>query len=364
MAVGSVVYTYIPQDWSQETFLALGGYTVVFLNYNKKAFIQQSVRAALAQDFPALEMFFMDDASTDGSGDEMEQIVRAYRGRHKVTVIRNTENQRITGQWNIVARLATGHWLGMFCGDDIAYPNRVTLTDEILRESPGVLGVSTSGIEVNYISGQTDVEIGRGIEPFDVNADDVSEKLALRWLVVVGATAFWHRSLFDTPLPTGPMDDEILFYRLLVRRESCNGAVYRFASKTKTIRYAIGTGISTEGRARNSVIDSRRVRWVKAIEAIKHQHRVLLKTWRGIYESDDYREASEGMQGLLQMRLLYSEIVVGSTITRLKLLPRLIKAIVQKSMSFEMKMRLVRLWAKKLLQEFLGVRLMSFVVSK
>ena len=364
MAVGAVVYTYIPQDWSQETFLALGGYTVVFLNYNKKAFIQQSVRAALAQDFPALEMFFMDDASTDGSGDEMEQIVREYRGRHKVTVIRNTENQRITGQWNIVARLATGNWLGMFCGDDISYPNRVTLTNEIIREYPDLLGVSTSGVEVNYISGQTDIEIGRGIEPFCDFADDDSGMLALRWLVVVGATAFWHRSLFDSPLPMGPMDDEILLYRLLIRRSSRKGVVYRFDSRTKTIRYAIGTGISSEGRARTSVTDSKRVRWMKAIEAIKHQQRVLLKTWQGIYVSNDYRCASRGMQGLLQMRLFYSEIVVGSTITRLKLLPRLMKAIVQKQMSQEMKVHLVGLWAKKFLQEFLGVHIMSFIVSK
>ena len=69
----------------------MGGYTLVFLNYNKGKLIAEAVRSTLGQDFPILEILFMDDASTDGSGEEMERIVRAYRGRHKVSAIKSMD---------------------------------------------------------------------------------------------------------------------------------------------------------------------------------------------------------------------------------------------------------------------------------
>ena len=146
--VGEITYNYTPESWSQERFLALGGFTVVFLNYNKARFIERSVASALNQDFPLLEMFFMDDASTDGSGDTMERLVREYRGRHKVTVVRNEVNQYITGQWNIVAKLATGNWFGMFCGDDESYPNRVSLVAKRIRQYPSLRGLCMNGNRV------------------------------------------------------------------------------------------------------------------------------------------------------------------------------------------------------------------------
>ena len=143
MMSGEITYTRTPENWSQAEFLRLGGFTVVFLNYNKAAFIERSVAGALAQDFPLCEMFFTDDASTDGSGDTMEKLVRVYSGRHKVTVVRNTVNRRITGQWNIVSRLATGNWLGMFCGDDVARPDRVTCAARRIAEYPTLKGLCT-----------------------------------------------------------------------------------------------------------------------------------------------------------------------------------------------------------------------------
>jgi len=355
MESGNITYEYLPPTWSQEKFASLGGYTVVFLNYNKAAFIEKAVAAALDQDFPLLEMFFMDDASTDGSGDVMERLVRQYRGRHKVTVVRNTVNQHITGQWNIVGRLATGTWLGMFCADDIAFPDRVSRTREVIARHPGLLGLSTSGIEANYITGCRTREIGAGIEPFSIDAQASTAELARKWLVVVGATAFWHRSLFDAPLPKGPMDDEIIFYRLLARRQSREGAVYRFASDVKTVTYAIGTGISTEGRARTTETDSKYSLWVKQARAHRHQNQVYLRTWRGVVDSPDYAAASADMRGYARMRLWQARIVAGNTGARLLMVPGLLAEMLRPGLDGGAKRRILRLWAKKFALEFLGL---------
>lgn len=355
MAVGEISYAYTPAGWNQSRFLELGGFSVVFLNYNKAAFIEKAVAAALDQDFPLLEMFFMDDASTDGSGDVMEALVRQYRGRHKVTVVRNTENQHITGQWNIVGRLATGTWLGMFCADDIAFPDRVSQTREVIARHPGLLGLSTSGIEANYITGCRTREIGAGIDPFSIDAQASTAELARKWLVVVGATAFWHRSLFDAPLPKGPMDDEIIFYRLLARRQSREGAVYRFASDVRTVTYAIGTGISTEGRARATETDSKYSLWVKQVRAQRHQNQVYVRTWRGVVDSPDYAAASADMRGYARLRLWLARIVAGNTGSRLLMAPGLLVELLRPGMGGAMKLRVLRLWLKKLVHEFLGL---------
>ena len=106
MQNSTVSYVYEPEKWDEAAWRETGAFTVVFLNFEKSKTIHKAVASALAQDYPFLEMFFMDDASSDGSGDVMEELVRAYRGRHKVSVVRNRTNVGITGQWNSVAKLA------------------------------------------------------------------------------------------------------------------------------------------------------------------------------------------------------------------------------------------------------------------
>ena len=355
MSAEGITYQYSPAGWNQEQFLALGGFTVVFLNYNKAAFIKNAVAAVLGQDYPLLEMFFMDDASTDGSGDVMETLVRAYNGRHKVTVVRNSVNRHITGQWNLVAGLASGHWFGMFCADDIAYANRVTLTAQEIAKYPDLLGISCSGVEVNYITGSRTRKISTGIDSFVIDSAEPVDSLVKKWLVVVGATAFWHRSLFDKPLPQGPMDDEVIFYRLLTRRNGRIRVVYKFAADVETISYAIGTGISTEGRIQPGQNDSRRCRWIKDTIARKRQARLYVRTWTGILQGVDFQTASNEMKGFAVRRLFLEKITAFTTLTRLGILPALMVEICRRRLSPGMKVGIVQCWFKKFLRELLGL---------
>ena len=176
--IGRVTYSYTPKSWNQDDFIAGGGFSVVFLNYNKLPYIENSVASALDQDFDGpIEYFFMDDASTDGSGDRMEAIVRQYIGRHKVTVIRNTENQHIAGQWNIVSKMATGNWLG-FC--------------------TGVDGRDAKTGEVVSVSSREYISYSKGDGIWDI---------VLMKTPIIGASAWWHRSLFVRPLRKAPLDD-------------------------------------------------------------------------------------------------------------------------------------------------------------
>lgn len=327
--VGEITYSYTPEDWSLERFLELGGFTVVFLNYNKAEFIKKSVASALNQDFELLEMFFMDDASTDGSGDTMEKIVRQYRGRHKVTVVRNTENQHITGQWNIVSKLATGNWFGMFCGDDIAHIDRVTQAARIVAMTPTLKGFCTSGIEINYQNGTTTRKIATGYTRNEATGETSAFDIAHGGTAVVGSTAFWHKSLFVKPLPKAPLDDMLLRWVLHAQNLGSKDVVWAWETDLETVDYAIGTGISTEGRQLAEENDSAARRWVKAQLGNRHFAAVMSRTWEGIERYYRDNDVSSDLCAFAALEKLINRFISFGTWRRVALLPSLVCATLQ-----------------------------------
>ena len=56
--MAQITYSFIPNNWNQARFMELGGFTIVFLNYNKIKFIDRSVESVLNQ------MKFHKDLST------------------------------------------------------------------------------------------------------------------------------------------------------------------------------------------------------------------------------------------------------------------------------------------------------------
>ena len=276
--IGEITYTRTPETWSQEEFLRLGGFTVVFLNYNKAAFIERSVASALAQDFPLCEMFFMDDASTDGSGDTMEKLVRAYSGRHKVTVVRNTVNQHITGQWNIVSRLATGNWLGMFCGDDVACVDRVSRAAESILKYPELRGWCSSAMEL-----KPDASVLHSVSVPDGENTEMHGDLTCSQFLAAGsafgATAWWHKSNFEKSLPKGPLDDVILHWILFCRNRGNKEVLFHWNRQVQTVGYSTSGGVSTTGTVRD---ETKRFTFDSKVREREYQHRINGLFWRSM----------------------------------------------------------------------------------
>lgn len=340
--VGEVTYSYTPEDWSQERFLELGGFTVVFLNYNKAAFIEKSVASALNQDFERLEMFFMDDASSDGSGDTMEKLVYAYRGRHKVTVVRNTENQHITGQWNIVSKLATGNWYGMFCGDDEALLNRATLAKRIVEEHPTIKGFCTAFEEarVNDEIRSTEGSCPNILVVHDGNTNlaDIAEHRT----PIIGATAWWHRSLFDKQLPEAPLDDVLLRWILQMRNDGCGNPIWVYEGRVPTVRYSVGTGITSESSVKNSELKSRREAWLANARARRKFASLMARTWNGISDYAIKNKTSHVFRPIINKTITKNKIIAGRTLARLRVV---ISAF---------RYGLGKLWLKMVAQEIMG----------
>ena len=353
-----VSYSYVPDAWRHEDFLRHGGFTVVFLNYNKSQFIEKSVESALRQDYPILEMFFMDDASTDGSGDIMERIVQQYHGCHKVTVVRNSENQGITGQWNIVSKLAAGEWFGMFCGDDIAHPDRVSIVAERVKKYPTLRGISTAAVDIDVDSGCPLPDSHYVPVSYSAMGTDSWASLDANFRSN-GSTSFWHKSLFDDPLPKVPLDDNYLHFKLFVLNKGVDAPIFYYDSSAKTIDYSCGVGVCSGGVVvqKNA---SERCKWMQDIVRYKK----FLSKWVVTMQLALTYAKEKGITSTnlipFQCSLLWCKIRAGNTLSRLLIFPILCKELMFSHVPQSRKRQLVRAFLYYFSFEFVGLRIASF----
>ena len=116
--------------------------SLVIIFYNQEEFAEQAVRGALSQTYSPLEIVLSDDASTDNTFEVIKRAVSGYSGPHRVILNQNNENLGLVGHVNRVVELSTGEIIVLGGGDDIAMPNRVARSAEVLEAESGCMCVS------------------------------------------------------------------------------------------------------------------------------------------------------------------------------------------------------------------------------
>ena len=87
--------------------------TVYITNYNYGRFIEEAVESVLAQTYPNIEIFIIDDGSTDGS----DKVIEKYITHERIGVIYQ-QNQGLTKTNNVALRLAQGEFIVRLDADD------------------------------------------------------------------------------------------------------------------------------------------------------------------------------------------------------------------------------------------------------
>ncbi|MEG3154958.1 glycosyltransferase [Sphingomonas sp. RB1R13] len=100
--------------------------TLLMLTYNQQEVVADSVRAALAQDYPNLQIIVSDDCSSDATFATAAQIGGDYLGKHQLVVRQPPHNLGLIPHLYDAARLAEGELIIVAAGDDISYPHRVS----------------------------------------------------------------------------------------------------------------------------------------------------------------------------------------------------------------------------------------------
>lgn len=95
--------------------------------YNQKHLISDALRGAFAQTYSPLEIVISDDASTDGSQAQIEELIDQYwksGGQHRIVFVKNGKNLGNLGNWQKLCETAKGELLIQADGDDVSLPER------------------------------------------------------------------------------------------------------------------------------------------------------------------------------------------------------------------------------------------------
>jgi glycosyltransferase involved in cell wall biosynthesis len=95
--------------------------SVIVPNYNYRQYLRSRLLSVFEQSYPVFEVIVLDDASTDGSVEELEAI-QAETGR-RIRIVRRTRNSgSVFRQWVAGCREARGDYIWIAEADDLAKP--------------------------------------------------------------------------------------------------------------------------------------------------------------------------------------------------------------------------------------------------
>lgn len=123
--------------------------TVVCLCYNHKPFIRQAVESVVNQSYRPIQIIVADDASRDGSIEEIEKLSAEYPELECLLIAENIGNCRA---FNRAYALAKGDYIIDFATDDIMLPDRITKQIQMfssLDQSVGVVYTDATYIDEN-----------------------------------------------------------------------------------------------------------------------------------------------------------------------------------------------------------------------
>jgi glycosyltransferase involved in cell wall biosynthesis len=92
--------------------------TIAMIMYNRKEYVQVAVQSLLGQDYPNLEIVISDDHSNDGAIEIALDIVKAYKGNHRIVVNVNERNLGLGGNFAKALSLSHGEWV-VACGGNV-----------------------------------------------------------------------------------------------------------------------------------------------------------------------------------------------------------------------------------------------------
>lgn len=122
--------------------------SVVMACYNSAAFLDEAIQSILCQTFTNFELIVIDDASTDGTSD----IVQDYCAKDsRIIYYRLDTNSGPANARNIGIELSSGKWIANLDSDDIALPNRLRLQVAFARSNPDIILLGSGCIEIDAI---------------------------------------------------------------------------------------------------------------------------------------------------------------------------------------------------------------------
>ncbi len=115
-------------------------FTVIYSAYNQKEFIRNSLPTILTQTDPDFELIVVDDASTDGSAEEMAKILKEYGANPRLEFHEKNMGGSVT--LNQLIPQVKGKYLFLTAADDWVSTEFIAKVRSILKVEPEVAIIS------------------------------------------------------------------------------------------------------------------------------------------------------------------------------------------------------------------------------
>lgn len=116
--------------------------------YKGKEYVSQTLRSVMNQTWQQWELVITDDASGDGTAEEIERVI-TEAADPRIRFSRNEERLGMVENWNKVLGLARGNYIKLVCGDDWLRPDCVERQVCALEANPSAALTTSSRMIVN-----------------------------------------------------------------------------------------------------------------------------------------------------------------------------------------------------------------------
>jgi glycosyltransferase involved in cell wall biosynthesis len=148
--------------------------TVIVAAYNGERFLSQALESVFSQDYDPFEVVFVDDGSTDGTG----EIAQSFPVRYL-----HQENQGLPAARNAALRVARGEFVAFADDDDLLPPSKLTVQARYLSEHP----------ETGCVLGRQEWIVEDGVQAPELKRDTIFGELGGIQLV----SAMFRRAVLD-----------------------------------------------------------------------------------------------------------------------------------------------------------------------
>lgn len=120
--------------------------SVLMPAFNAADFIVESIESLINQTFRDIEIYILDDCSSDNTRD----IIESYSNKfHFINVYYNKENLGIAASRNKLLNLAKGDYIAWCDSDDLFHRNKLEIQYNHLQKNPNLFGVGTARNIIN-----------------------------------------------------------------------------------------------------------------------------------------------------------------------------------------------------------------------
>lgn len=110
--------------------------SVITPAYNHSAYVQDTVKSIINQDYPNLEYIIIDDGSPDDTAEKIAEMSAEANKRFSRFVFEKQKNQGIIRTLNNALKHAKGDFVFFLASDDLADKNAVTTLYDFLSQHP------------------------------------------------------------------------------------------------------------------------------------------------------------------------------------------------------------------------------------